>query len=268
MDNFGQKTLLCRVVFPALRYIYAQAFVKLYGADTEKWTYIGRKEFGDYVYEPEGIDLSGAEMILTSDKLFGAERHDKTLPAGIFFSYQGDYFLVFRGTIALQEWVMDFNFIPVKFKKGSEEVHRGFYRVYQSVKPAVAGLKEKLSDHKGRLYICGHSLGGTAAVFSALELAEFHPNLITFACPKTGNKAFASRVDEQIKSYRRYELKGDPLPELPPGKIPLTDFEFAHAGKPVKLQLPDEKKRVKAVKDRLLVHLPSTYIKAVQCGED
>lgn len=77
----------------------------------------------------------------------------------------------FRGTINATNWVEDFTYIQVPYKKCSNcKVHEGFYLSYMTiagqVHNAVAALKQKYPGKE--LVMTGASLGGALATIAAI----------------------------------------------------------------------------------------------------
>ena len=107
-------------------------------------------------------------------------------------------------------------------------VHRGFHQYVQTalatdVQPpegAVAGrkLNELLLDHPDwKVYLTGHSAGGSAAALLAARLIDMgiKPNqlkVLTFAAPAVGNAAFAEKYSPAL-DVTRVVVAGDPIPD-------------------------------------------------------
>lgn len=107
-------------------------------------------------------------------------------------------------------------------------VHRGFHQYVQTalatdVQPPtgdIAGrkLNELLLDHPDwKVYLTGHSAGGSAATLLAARLIDMgvKPNqlkIVTFAAPAVGNAAFAEKYSPAL-DLTRVVVAGDPIPD-------------------------------------------------------
>lgn len=105
-------------------------------------------------------------------------------------------------------------------------VHRGFYDAFQSVveqvQSEILSLAEQFPDYS--IFVTGHSLGGALAVFGALDVKRYLPNvpvsITTFGKPRVGNPAFANFFSNLIVESTRMVNKEDIVPHLPPLSVP------------------------------------------------
>lgn len=142
----------------------------------------------------------------------------------------------FPGTSSAQDFVTDFEFIPVKYDVDGVtcdgcKVHSGFYGSYNSVAPKLeAALKMYLKKYPGYTVTpTGHSLGGALAGFAypGLKAAGFPvKKVFTFGQPRLGNKPFADFLDklsgtteEKVGNYYRTTHTFDGVPNLPSRKM-------------------------------------------------
>ncbi|CAI5452099.1 unnamed protein product [Caenorhabditis angaria] len=99
--------------------------------------------------------------------------------------------------------------------------HTAFYRLFID-----SGMKDDLLElmkkHKNyRVWLTGHSLGGSLATMTSLHLVkagEIDKNrirLITFGEPRTGNLAFAKEVEDNVPFRYRVVKKNDPVTNMP-----------------------------------------------------
>lgn len=137
--------------------------------------------------------------------------------------------VVFRGTATKQEWEKDFEFKQVPFltrmlnkniskltypklieqpqavksviEGDGVQVHSGFLDVYMDMRDA---LLDSLKDAPAQICITGHSLGGAMAQLALSDIATSMPevslNTVVFGCPRVGNQAFASHINELPQS--------------------------------------------------------------------
>lgn len=112
----------------------------------------------------------------------------------------------------------------VKWVAGGS-VSNYFYEAFTSVWMAgmggdVVALRRKYPDYK--LWIVGHSLGGAMASLAAsyiekMKIADGNRiKLVTFGQPRTGDRAFAKAVGEQIPYSFRVTHAHDVVPQFPP----------------------------------------------------
>ncbi len=264
-DQKKKHSYFYDVFKPLLNGAYVRAMSVRYGKNVKDWSLVGREEFGSYApfSLPEGCDLlaefQGPPKLLPPEAKYG-----KSLSMGMLVECDDAYYAVFRGTIALYEWYYDLKFFCVSNPEADKEVkvHGGFWEIYSFLRLQIKEAKQLMNKEKP-LRMCGHSLGGVLALFAAVDWEQFSPELFTLATPKPGNAAFADFVNQKNFRYVRYELKGDPVPLLPPLDGTFLKQDFAHAGEAVLLypyQGKNLKERmVKAVK----AHLPSSYFEAL-----
>jgi len=134
------------------------------------------------------------------------------------------------GTTNFTNLLHDLNTKHVMHKKLGIMIHKGFAdfakAVYDDIIPRI--------DVKKRLVICGHSLGGAAAVILALMLRvdEFPVNRVfAFGQPKFTDF-------EGVDTYKDLEVlriinEGDVIPQLPPDGLDARDQQFRHLGREV-----------------------------------
>lgn len=156
-------------------------------------------------------------------------------------SNEKTYFVVFRGTISLFEWLKDVRFKlvdPCFDINGSVnkdiKVSEGFNYIYESkfdkdhlsINSTVQNFLDNLAQEGDRqnkkIYVTGHSLGAALATLSTLHIAEnnFSPTLYAFASPRVGNQPFAKRFQEKLyaQTFRIANCE-DLVNSLPTGTI-------------------------------------------------
>lgn len=137
----------------------------------------------------------------------------------------GSSIVSFRGTESMDEWLEDFEALPVPNAFGGGLAHKGFQDVYAKIRNSViAGLKTV----SGPLWITGHSLGAALAVLCAGDLARsgWRPLVYTFAGPRVGFPNFSDWYDRFVPDCYRIVNVRDLVPHLP-----LTEQGFKHVGR-------------------------------------
>lgn len=124
-------------------------------------------------------------------------------------------FLVFRGSVTLNDWKTNFNFelIGVESDIGNIKIHSGFWETYQKFADELKNDVDTLIGDKIGLYTAGHSLGGALAqIASATLRLDNLAACYTFGCPRVGNDKF----DEFVKCPHYRIVNGwDLVPTIP-----------------------------------------------------
>jgi len=176
-----------------------------------------------------------------------AARQLKDLPIGFVARRGSDFFLVFRGTVTVEEWIRNLNISLAPFlRDGFGRVHEGFLQAYTLIRSVVL---EALGAGGGgkRLFITGHSLGGALATMAAADVSRGTmyplPVLYTFGSPRVGDRYFADAFNRRngLASYRIVNTSdvvvSIPLP------VPLAGFLggfFTHVETPVDFTSQEE----------------------------
>ena len=174
--------------------------------------------------DPQAIRLSkeGRPLLLKNDSLD---------IFGFTTAKDGVLYIVYRGTQILSgidfaaEWALDALSLPLA-KLGPGNVHLGFYEAWMALRQSTMGAMAGLDGHAGRV-ITGHSLG---AAIATLCWADLGGELLTFACPRVGNPAFATALwnGQTVRVINA----PDAVPDVP------TDPPFRHGGQEVKVYGP------------------------------
>lgn len=157
--------------------------------------------------------------------------------------------VAFRGTEPdkLADWLVNAEIIqkPWRMFFGEPDlglVHHGFMRntafVWEQLSQFVAGAR----TNQQSLWIAGHSLGGAMAMIAgaAFAFAEHQAvnGIYTYGQPRTGNRTFARRFDQELESSLfRIVNHADLVPHVPPAIIPFLliplhgPIFYRHAGK-------------------------------------
>lgn len=147
-----------------------------------------------------------------------------------------DIVMAWRGTVAVSEWVLDFEAKLQHIGEGDVMVEYGFHKIYSSKSESTRYNKFSASEQvmeevknlvkfygeRGEevsFTITGHSLGGALALLNAYEAAATLPDLpitvISFGAPQVGNIAFRDKIDEMKVRTLRIVVKQDIVPTLP-----------------------------------------------------
>lgn len=151
-------------------------------------------------------------------------------------------YIVFRGTEPgkVKDWMTDLTAAPSPFPRFGNNafVHRGFEAYTLCMDDDFLRFASK---HRGkRLVICGHSLGGSAAVIAAGLIQAQFPfcDVITFGAAPAGNREFVEAFNRIFgDSLLRFEHSTDSVPVLP-GLLPW----LRHVGR--RLYLPTCRKTI------------------------
>lgn len=135
--------------------------------------------------------------------------------------FEGNIFLLFRGTQYLADWLTNLN-ISVSRSACGQPVHDGFNKAFISMRPKLTEFMNSLQKDKITAVHCiGHSLGGALATICAdwvRNSYSIHPYLYTFGSPRVGLVGFADACTKSVgssKIFRAYH-KTDIVPFIPP----------------------------------------------------
>lgn len=126
---------------------------------------------------------------------------------------EGRDVLVFRGTVCLGgagflDWLNDLRTLLVHRGGFPGRVHHGFSKSLDTLLPWL----NKYTFQKG-LVITGHSKGGALAILAGWLYRDLDPEVIAFAAPMVGDRAFLAGYRTRCTSY---ENPHDIVPRLPP----------------------------------------------------
>jgi triacylglycerol lipase len=111
----------------------------------------------------------------------------------------GDVYVVFRGTQTIGDWLANVDFIQTGQQHGWGKTERGFAGVYSGSAPVIIGAL-KNAGSPARVFVTGHSLGGSLATLCAADVRaslDATTTLYAFASPRTGDRAFAARFNTE-----------------------------------------------------------------------
>lgn len=162
--------------------------------------------------------------------------HDKTNDYGVEYVFakdnDGRVYLAFAGTNDIKDILIDLDFwqktIPYNNTETKIRIHKGFYKAYLSVRIRMLSY---LIEHKiKQIYITGHSYGAALALLAAVDIQYNLPNIlidrvVTFGCPRIGNKAFVESFQRRVPNTYRVENGNDLVTKIPP-----TIMGYRHNG--------------------------------------
>lgn len=162
----------------------------------------------------------------------GQDQQQITAPYGFIAESPAAVVIAFRGTQTTTEWITDadVSFTRFPFVPGAGYTHAGFTGIYASMRAQILTALRRVPTGRP-LYITGHSLGAALATLHALDAAinlRF-PSLLmyNFASPRVGDRRFAGRYDEAVKTGIRFVNTADIVTTLPS-----TATGYAHVKRP------------------------------------
>jgi len=203
----------------------------------------------EIIYEITGSNFKSPnglkkELSLTYD--------DKSNIFAVLWSTTDTLFIIFRGTLNLEDWVNDASYqqnayveskqstntqISVNYRVARKNtnsqtglsyielpasIHKGFYTIYNKMKTTLIDKLTQLDPTKTKnIVISGHSLGSAVATICAADLyALGYKNCVTyvFASPRVGNEKFSAI----IKNVKLYSIMNnlDVVPTMPTAVSP------------------------------------------------
>lgn len=140
----------------------------------------------------------------------------------LVISGRGAIIVAFAGTDPprVQDWLVNFAALP-----SATGVSMGLSEAAIAFAPRI---KDVVDMHQGsKLFVTGHSLGGSLGVAVAYELSKLNCGaeaIYTFGMPRAGNPAFAADYDQRLGARTFRFVHGEDLvPSVPPadfGGIP------------------------------------------------
>ena len=141
---------------------------------------------------------------------------------------EGKFFITFRGTESLRDWLSDANTIRVPMDLPSiksedrPKVHWGFLRQFRSLQEHIVNDILDYVQVYGQnsiIIITGHSLGAAQASLAALYFSLFYPNIpvscFTFGSPRVGHTRFRKLFKERVYQHIRFVNENDPVTMIP-----------------------------------------------------
>lgn len=264
------------VLLPLIQQAYVRVFEVTKGENPEKWSFIGKHEFGPFApfSIPEAYEFHQTIEIQDFSLPF-LSQEKKMLPFGFLLESNQYMLIILRGTVAPVEWINNGLVLQKEFflepelinKESPLSVHGGFLDIFKMVYTSLSDNFKLIEKSTKPLIIAGHSLGGAVAQLLALKIHTLQPTVFTYGSPRVGNQAFATTFNQLIKKSIRYVNGFDPVPALPPKLVIEAGKEiYKHTKKEVNIyagikKLDDWKQITHP--DVIYSHLPTTYLKAI-----
>lgn len=149
------------------------------------------------------------------------------LQRGVVYRDNTTVFVAFAGTETRKDVMTDVDVadVQVSWLKEPARAHRGFSRMYDSLRPTVkkklsallnpvAGVRRAVTD----VVFTGHSLGAALASLAALDYVSntegaLPVRLITFGAPQVGDRNFVTKINAGVDVVRVVN-PFDPVPKL------------------------------------------------------
>ena len=158
---------------------------------------------------------------------------DKASDIYFILRQSGDFLhITFRGSNSLKDWKTDLTFwkqsIPYDNMRSAVRVHSGFLSAYKN--PQIRGyILKNIAPGIKKICITGHSYGAALAVLCAVDIAYNFPQMdievVTFGCPRVGNRAWKKSYNKRVHKTVRVENGNDIVTKLPFGA-----WGFRHVG--------------------------------------
>jgi hypothetical protein len=151
----------------------------------------------------------------------------ETNPDGVVLAFRGTLTFDIHDFDSMRDWLNDFtaelvhpDWLP---DDSPARVHKGFLATLEILR-LLGALDEvnfqlQAAGPGAQLFITGHSKGGGVAPLAALRFwtkNQTPSQVITFAAPRVGNRAFADVYNNARIISTRYEFQDDIVPHVPP----------------------------------------------------
>jgi hypothetical protein len=176
------------------------------------------------------------------------ERRDKNLLALFLYDQQRDLIVLsFRATVCGSNTANGKTDLNMQFKLYREwgcrfglcHAHTGFLNSYDLMREEIrATAKELTARHpSARFLVTGLSLGGALAALASYDVKMYlksqgvAPQFLfyTFGQPRIGNYYLVREINRETTIYRVVDA-ADPVPHLPPRKLPESGLAYFHPG--------------------------------------
>lgn len=160
--------------------------------------------------------ITGQDAILRKGPL---ELGERVFYGWLLEKSDGSQFVIaIRGTDGAEEWVEDFEGVPVSYSHGGK-AEAGFFGIYQSMAGPTGDLIPWLVSEIGSkpVTVTGHSLGAPLATYLGADLARAGCKVSArlFASPHPGDEQFCQGVAALIPDHRGYRYEFDLVPRIP-----------------------------------------------------
>lgn len=223
--------------------------IALESADLVQQAY---KQFSDPAWQFPAADYQNLALLSATPAGHGAHQEPFGFVARNLAT--NHVFVVFRGTQTRADWLSNFSVPQTPFAyPGWGDVEVGFQNLYTQTVPSIDFALNGL-PLETPIHVTGHSLGGALALLAAAGIRATHPDLkdlslYTFAGPRAGDPAFATRFNSEIPDAFRVVNTEDIVTTLPLATVeigglklsplvqaallPLNNLCYQHAGIPV-----------------------------------
>ena len=119
--------------------------------------------------------------------------------------------VVIRGTHTMIDVVSDLCCRPVDYS--NTNVHAGFLDQLNA-----EALPDLTFDKNKKIYLTGHSLGGSLVTLYSLKIALLgytNIEIVTFGAARSGCQSFKELLESKIENIRNYVCSDDLVPSLP-----------------------------------------------------
>lgn len=189
------------------------------------------------------------------------------------YDSQNNLYIVFKGSSGLRDWIDNLDFL---FKKdGKFKIHSGHLEQFKKVKNEIFALvAEHHINYQTKIYVTGHSLGGSLAHITGLMLVRHFPYLTNFLHIYSygANKCFNYKTVKWYNKHVQYSTRvvnnDDIVPKLPP-KTSLfglfKNMSFFHVKNKVRIGKKQPWWYIfrifKNIKGDIKSHYPQEYVK-------
>jgi triacylglycerol lipase len=166
----------------------------------------------------------------------------------------GDFYVAFRGTQTLGDWLANVDFLQTGQQHGWGKTERGFTAVYGESSPTIVNAL-KNAGSPGRVFVAGHSLGGSLATLCAADIRvtiNAVTTLYAFASPRTGDLDFAGKFNTECPSTWRIVNTEDVVNTVPLAATAVAELDLKGLDNVVRqierFPLPGVRKRLDRVR--------------------
>lgn len=230
------------------------------------YTWVGEVSYHTLV----SFDAGEADELTAVDKEIQAEPFSfapgsllgQDVPMGFVATRADAAYLVFRGTVTLQEWLFDaeIKVEPYRLRQWGN-VSNGFLKIYNRCRESVMSNLNGLEPERP-LFIAGHSLGGALSLLALPDVAATtafkQPRLYNFGCPRVGDNDFVQAYNH-LPGQQTFRVvnTSDLVTAVPlPVSVPLVPSgNYSHVDTPVDFTYQGD--------SLVLNHSMDTYITAL-----
>lgn len=145
----------------------------------------------------------------------------KTIQAYLIPHGADDYTVAFMGTVGDQEWIADFEAVPVEARTITHAslglVHMAWWQEVQEISAPMVAAAQILQKAGKRLYCTGHSKGASNALLfaaDAITQGVSWARVSTYGTPHPG--ALNGLITSKLGcDYRNMNNVADPVPDVP-----------------------------------------------------